>query len=170
MACGELLDRVKRSGELKHGQWLAWVKDNLEFSDRTAQVYIRLWIHREAIAKRLKAKPQTAADLTIEAAQDLISLSTGMSRTGSGFRVKPEVRDAFHQMALKRKDEPPEDGLRIAHEHSREEYLEQLSHVIQFVWQFLDEFKDHPGNAGFADVRQQLVTAISQLEAQCDDD
>jgi hypothetical protein len=95
MACGELLEQVKRSGQLKHGQWLAWIKTKLEFSDRTAQVYMRLWKHREKIERRLRSNPQTTADLTIEAAEQLLALSTGMSRTGSGLHNSDEFRARY---------------------------------------------------------------------------
>src|SRR5258708_2094965 len=41
MACGELLIEAKhRYG--KHGKWAKWLADNIEFSERLAQCYMRL--------------------------------------------------------------------------------------------------------------------------------
>jgi hypothetical protein len=54
-----LLEAKKRWG---HGQWLPWLEANVQFSERTAQAYMR-------VAKRwpeLEAKAQATADLTIE--------------------------------------------------------------------------------------------------------
>jgi hypothetical protein len=58
---GQALQIAKDS--LRHGEWLPWVKANLAFSERTAQVYM-------AIAKRWSADPQRAADLSIRGALD----------------------------------------------------------------------------------------------------
>jgi hypothetical protein len=44
---GMLLHGAK--GELDHGDWSAWVKNNVEFSDRTAQRYMSLYSNRSKI-------------------------------------------------------------------------------------------------------------------------
>ncbi|MGI8805121.1 MAG: DUF3102 domain-containing protein [Thermoleophilaceae bacterium] len=38
--CGLLLEQAKAG--VAHGEWLPWLADNVEFSERTAQVYMRL--------------------------------------------------------------------------------------------------------------------------------
>ena len=43
--CGKLLLERKRS--LPHGSWLPWIKENLPFSSRTAERYIKVWENRE---------------------------------------------------------------------------------------------------------------------------
>jgi hypothetical protein len=57
---GELL--IKAKEQCRHGEWLPWLRANVEFSERTAQAYMR-------VAKRweeLEAKAQALADLTFE--------------------------------------------------------------------------------------------------------
>jgi hypothetical protein len=64
-----LLDARK---QCDHGQWLPWLKDNVRFSERTAQTYMR-------VAKRwpeLEAKAQLPAHLTIEDALKLLVAPT----------------------------------------------------------------------------------------------
>ena len=39
--CGNLL--VEAKSELPHGQWLPWIKENCDLSERTTQAYMRLY-------------------------------------------------------------------------------------------------------------------------------
>lgn len=57
--CGEML--AEKKAALKHGEWLPWLEQNFEGSERTAQTYMKL--HRERTA--LEANPQHAADLSL---------------------------------------------------------------------------------------------------------
>lgn len=60
---GELLIGVKRT--LKHGEWRDWLKLNrkiLGFSERTAQLYMRLYRHRDELLTLENAR--RIADLT----------------------------------------------------------------------------------------------------------
>lgn len=56
--CGELLQQVK--DQVGHGKWLPWLEANCEFSERTAQVYLKLAAEQQKIA--------ATADLTISGA------------------------------------------------------------------------------------------------------
>jgi hypothetical protein len=47
MRIGELLTEQKES--LGHGEFTAWVKENLPFTVRTAQNYMRIWNERETL-------------------------------------------------------------------------------------------------------------------------
>jgi hypothetical protein len=40
IAAGELL--IEAKAQLRHGQWLPWLQDNCNLSERTAQLYMRL--------------------------------------------------------------------------------------------------------------------------------
>jgi hypothetical protein len=64
---GELLAAAKR--QLKHGEWLPWIEQNCQFSERTAQTYLR--VHREW--GRITAKAQDTADLTLSHAIELLT-------------------------------------------------------------------------------------------------
>jgi hypothetical protein len=52
MAAGDLLLEARQ--QVPHGQWLAWIKENCELSERTAQLYIRL----AKTVPKSKPKPQ----------------------------------------------------------------------------------------------------------------
>ena len=52
---GELLAEQKQS--LDHGEFTPWIKDNLPFTDRTAQNYMRLYRERDRL------KTETVSDL-----------------------------------------------------------------------------------------------------------
>ena len=64
MAAGDWLHEAKR--KLKHGDWLPWLRDNVEISERTAQAYMRCANNR--IRKSQEMKSAGAADLTLEGA------------------------------------------------------------------------------------------------------
>lgn len=67
IAAGELL--IEAKGQLQHGQWLPWLRENCDISERTAQLYMRLAKHRKEI--EATAKSATAAYLTLnETARD----------------------------------------------------------------------------------------------------
>jgi hypothetical protein len=62
---GELLWEAKRKAG--HGQWLEWIAENCEFSERTAQLYMKL-----ADALPQIANPQRIADLSLTGAIKMI--------------------------------------------------------------------------------------------------
>ena len=52
---GELLLQAK--GQCRHGEWLPWLKENVRFSERTAQAYMQVvkrWDELEAKRKDLR--------------------------------------------------------------------------------------------------------------------
>jgi hypothetical protein len=62
---GELLWEAKR--QAGHGGWLEWIAENCEFSERTAQLYMKL-----ASALPQVANPQRIADLSLTGAIKMI--------------------------------------------------------------------------------------------------
>src|SRR5215216_6765534 len=68
MSAGELLMEAK--GQLPHGAFGSWLKENFAGSDRTARAYMRVYSHRE----ELEAKRQRSATLSLDGA--LRALST----------------------------------------------------------------------------------------------
>jgi len=60
-AAGLLLLQVKAS--MPHGQWTAWVKANLEVSDRQAQRYIAVAQGKTVPLRKLAGKTDTVSDL-----------------------------------------------------------------------------------------------------------
>jgi hypothetical protein len=59
--------------QLKHGQWLPWLRDHCSMSERTAQLYMRMAKARPEV----EANPQRVADLTLRGAMAVIALAEG---------------------------------------------------------------------------------------------
>jgi hypothetical protein len=69
MAAGDLLIKVRRSEQLKHGEWEFWVKQNCGIAIETARLYIRLADNRAEI----EANRQRVTGLSVRAAAKLIA-------------------------------------------------------------------------------------------------
>ena len=67
LRAGELLLEAKTV--LPHGQWLPWLNENCTFSERTAQLYMRIARERP----RLECKSASLADLTLTVAVEHLS-------------------------------------------------------------------------------------------------
>jgi hypothetical protein len=52
--CGKILYHKKQS--LRHGRWIPWVRANLDFTERTAQYYLKLYEYRDQV---LQEQPQS---------------------------------------------------------------------------------------------------------------
>jgi hypothetical protein len=70
---GDLL--IEAKAQLKHGQWLPWLRDHCTILERTAQLYMRCAKNREAIEKNA-----TVADLTLNEAAALLMLSSDVRK------------------------------------------------------------------------------------------
>ena len=67
LKAGDLL--IEARDLVPHGMWLPWLKDNCAFSERTAQLYMRLARHRPMV----EMKSASLADLTLEGAAKLLA-------------------------------------------------------------------------------------------------
>ena len=52
MAAGDLL--IEAKAQLQHGQWLPWLAEHCEISERAAQLYMRAARNREAIELQMR--------------------------------------------------------------------------------------------------------------------
>ena len=68
--CGKLLLEAKKL--VQHGEWLPWIRENCHFSERTAQVYMRVTCNVS-----LLEKTQRVTDLSFREAMKLLSDSGG---------------------------------------------------------------------------------------------
>ena len=66
---GSLLLEAKE--QLKHGQWLPWLRDHCIMSERTAQLYMRCAKSRETIEKQIR---NGVADLSLNEAAAMLAL------------------------------------------------------------------------------------------------
>lgn len=58
LRCGDLL--IKAKGTVQHGRWLPWLRQNIAFSERTAQGYMRIAQRYSSLQKR-----DSVADLSV---------------------------------------------------------------------------------------------------------
>jgi hypothetical protein len=72
---GTLLLEAKE--QLKHGQWLPWLKDHCTISERTAQLCMRCAKGREEIEKQMR---NGIADLTLTEAAAMLALSSDIQK------------------------------------------------------------------------------------------
>jgi hypothetical protein len=73
-AAGELLIEAKK--QLKHGQWLPWLRDRCTISERTAQLYMRCAKSRAEIEKSAMG----VADLTLTEAAAMLMMSSNVKK------------------------------------------------------------------------------------------
>jgi Protein of unknown function (DUF3102) len=92
IAAGELLLEAK--AQLKHGQWLPWLSEHCELSERSAQLYIRIAKNRTTIEEQMR---NGVADLTMNQAAALMVMSSDMRKLF-----------AFIKQLDERKDDPEE--------------------------------------------------------------
>jgi hypothetical protein len=89
MVAGDLLLEAKAL--VRHGEWLPWLEEHCEVSERTAQLYMKLAGDRE----RVESIIRTGADLSINQAAGLASMSLkekdafeAMKRAFGGLELK----------------------------------------------------------------------------------
>jgi hypothetical protein len=70
IAAGIALREAK--AKLGHGQWLPWLKDNCDVSERHANNYMKLAANKPKLDEKLRTKSATIADLTLTQALRLI--------------------------------------------------------------------------------------------------
>jgi hypothetical protein len=102
MTAGDLLLEAK--AQVKHGEWLPWLKEQCSMSDRMAQRYIRLAQNRAAI----EANASRVSDLSIRGALAMLATKRPIFVTQAedqldvcflGAKVKwhEENRELFHE-------------------------------------------------------------------------
>jgi hypothetical protein len=82
---GELLIEAKE--QVKHGEWLPWLRDHCTISERTAQLYMRCAKNRAELTSEIR---NDVADLTMSEAVALLALSSDSRRL---FRFIKEIEN-----------------------------------------------------------------------------
>jgi hypothetical protein len=72
---GSLLLEAKE--QVKHGQWLPWLREHCTISERTAQLYMRTAKNREEIEKQIR---NGVADLSLNEAAAMLALSSDIKK------------------------------------------------------------------------------------------
>lgn len=109
---GEIL--AKRKSKCLHGEWLPWLKENIEFSDQAARNYMSLYVNRKRL-KKLKFKSvlnlTDAYLLGAEDPEEVKSLTEEATRTGNSVgtislfrktakKLEPEVLKAVKEKTI----------------------------------------------------------------------
>lgn len=95
MAAGDLLIEAKEL--VPHGQWLPWLAENCELSERTAQLYMRTAKNREAIELQIR---NGVADLTLNEAAALLFLTSDVKKLLAFTKQISETTDPEQMVAL----------------------------------------------------------------------
>ena len=104
IACGDLL--IEAKSKAQHGQWLPWLRQNIGFSERTCQSYMRL-AHR--VSKQIRSG---AADLSVR--RVLQDLSTPRRHDRAALDDELEQWLEQHQAISANRPEPGEWSLEDA--------------------------------------------------------
>ena len=148
LGIGQRLIEAKET--LPHGEWLPWLTEQVEFSERTAQYYMQL--------AREWTNPQSIADLGATKAFKLLALP-------------PEEREAFIQehnvvdmsarelaQAIKERDEARMAAERAAaDQHAAEQARDKMAEDMKFLNVRL---------AGAKEDREQAMQDVARLESE----
>lgn len=93
---GELLTEQK--AQLKHGEWLPWVRENIEFSQQTASNYVRLFQNREKLPSVGNLELTEAYRLLSQPA-DLETESESGALEAAPITIQPAVKCDIRQCA-----------------------------------------------------------------------
>jgi hypothetical protein len=96
MAAGDLL--IEAKAQVPHGQWLPWLQDHVQISERTAQLYMRLAKNRAEIEKAKSA--MHVADLTLNQAAAVLTLSSNIEKLFDFIKQLERLSDPEEIMQL----------------------------------------------------------------------
>lgn len=159
---------VEAKEQLSHGEWLPWLEKKVEFSERSAQQYIRLW--------REYGKSATVADLGVRKALVLLALPeterdgfasekhevSGEEKTAAEMTVKELERAVAERNAAREEAEKAKADLYAAREAAKD----AQSHVEELQDQ-LEELKNRPTEVAVEQrdaTEEQLAAARREAE------
>lgn len=167
---------VEAKAQLSHGEWLPWLEKKVEFSERSAQQYIRLW--------KEYGKSATVADLGVRKALVLLALPeseregfagethevNGEEKTVSDMTVKElekaiaERNAAREEAALAKMDL---DAAR-AHAEDARHQVDELTAQLHELTAQLHELRSRPTEVAVQQVdatEEQLASAREEARA-----
>ncbi|OUN23714.1 hypothetical protein B5G34_01090 [Flavonifractor sp. An82] len=165
---GEILDAKRAGGEailtigrclieakdmLRHGEWLPWLNEQVELSERTAQKFMKL--------AREWSNPNTLADLGASKALMLLALPEGER---DAFLEDHNVIDMSArqlEQAIKERDEARASAERAeADQHAAEQARDKMAEDMRLLNARL---------AGVREDREQAMENVARLEAELAD-
>lgn len=160
---------VEAKAQLSHGEWLPWLEKKVEFSERSAQQYIRLW--------KEYGKSATVADLGVRKALVLLALPEnerdsfagethavdGAEKTAAEMTVKELEKAVAERNAARQEAEQAKADLYAAREAAKE----ARDHVEALQGE-LEELKNRPTEVAIEQkdaTEEQLAAARQEVEA-----
>lgn len=160
---------VEAKAQLSHGEWLPWLEKKVEFSERSAQQYIRLW--------KEYGKSATVADLGVRKALVLLALPEnerdsfagethavdGAEKTAAEMTVKELKKAVAERNAARQEAEQAKADLYAAREAAREarDHVEALQGELEAL-------KNRPTEVAIEQkdaTEEQLAAARQEAEA-----
>lgn len=160
---------VEAKAQLSHGEWLPWLEKKVEFSERSAQQYIRLW--------KEYGKSATVADLGVRKALVLLALPeseredfagekhdvNGEEKTVSDMTVKELEKAIAERNAAREEAALAKMDLDTARAHA-----EDARHQVDELTAQLHELRSRPTEVAVQQVdatEEQLTAARQEAEA-----
>jgi Protein of unknown function (DUF3102) len=112
-------------GKLAHGEWLPWLKDNCDVSERHANNYMKLAANKPKLDEKLRTKSATIADLTLTQALRLIEDKSDRN-DGSGDLGKYDKAQAALIKKLKKLSPEEVDG-------AAQQTIQELEKVVAAI-------------------------------------
>lgn len=160
---------VEAKAQLSHGEWLPWLEKKVEFSERSAQQYIRLW--------KEYGKSATVADLGVRKALVLLALPdterdsfagekhevNGEEKTAAEMTVKELEKAVAERNTAREEAEQAKADLYAAREAAREarDHVEALRRELEAL-------KNRPTEVAIEQrdaTEEQLAAARQEAEA-----
>nr|DAS13576.1 MAG TPA: Protein of unknown function (DUF3102) [Caudoviricetes sp.] len=169
----EILDAKRRGGEailtigrclteakqaLPHGEWLPWLNERVEFSERTAQNFMRLsreWSNRQALADLGAAKALTLLALPAEERESFIAENHVV---GGEEKTVIDMTSRELEKAIRERKEAQEAAAKAQAEASAAEQARaKMAEDMKLLNARL---------SGAQEDREQAAQAVARLEAQ----
>lgn len=169
----EILDAKRRGGEailtigrclteakqaLPHGEWLPWLNERVEFSERTARNFMRLsreWSNRQALADLGAAKALTLLALPAEERESFIAENHVV---GGEEKTVIDMTSRELEKAIRERKEAQEAAAKAQAEASAAEQARaKMEEDMKFLTARL---------SGAREDREQAAQAVARLEAQ----
>ena len=159
---------VEAKAQLSHGEWLPWLEKKVEFSERSAQQYIRLW--------KEYGKSATVADLGVRKALVLLALPEnerdsfagethavdGAEKTAAEMTVKELEKAVAERNAARQEAEQAKADLYAAREAAKEarDHVEALQGELEAL-------KNRPTEVAIEqrDATEEQLAAARQVAA-----
>lgn len=169
----EILDAKRRGGEailtigrclteakqtIPHGEWLPWLNERVEFSERTARNFMRLsreWSNRQALADLGAAKALTLLALPAEERESFIAENHVV---GGEEKTVIDMTSRELERAIRERKEAQEAAAKAQAEASAAEQARaKMEEDMKFLTARL---------SGAQEDREQAAQAVARLEAQ----